>query len=206
MLNSLFAMVARLFQRSSGALDGTNGNGYQPVNTGAIPAPPVSPSNTSSAALAPTPSTAAWLDLCQPLTEASEGCVLTAYPDPASGADPWTVGYGATGPDVTRGTVWTQGQADSRLAADLMRFASGVDSAVTVSLTGAQKAALVDFAFNVGLGNLRSSTLLSLLNAGNHAGAADQFAVWNKADGKVMPGLVTRRARERSLFLTGAWQ
>ncbi|OTP79508.1 Phage lysin / Phage lysozyme or muramidase [Caballeronia sordidicola] len=86
-----------------------------------------------------------------------------------------------------------------------MRFAAAVDSLVKVPLASHEKAALVDFTFNVGSKNLQTSTLLKLLNAGDYAGAANEFPKWNLASGKVMPGLVKRRARERSLFLTGTW-
>ena len=69
-----------------------------------------------------------------------------------------------------------------------------------------EKAALVDFTFNLGSGNLQTSTLLKLLNAGDYAGAANELPKWNLGSGRVQPGLVTRRARERSLFLTGVWK
>ena len=61
--------------------------------------------------------------------------------------------------------------------------------------------ALVSWTFNLGPGNLRSSTLLKRLNAGDYRGAADEFLKWNKADGKVLPGLTKRREAERALFL-----
>jgi lysozyme len=61
---------------------------------------------------------------------------------------------------------------------------------------------LVSFAYNVGTHNLRESTLLKLFNAGDIAGAAEQFPRWNKANGKILPGLVARRDAERRLFLT----
>lgn len=146
-----------------------------------------------------------WLALCRPLTEASESCRLTAYPDPATGGAPWTIGWGATGAGISPGTVWTQAQADSRLTLDLNARADIVDRYVTALLTPAKKAALVDFVFNVGEGNFAGSTLLKRLNAGDYQGAADEFPKWNLANGKVMPGLVTRRKRERDLFLTGKW-
>ncbi|WP_250533566.1 lysozyme [Caballeronia sp. AZ10_KS36] len=179
----------------------------------AAPTPSISPSKPPAAATPPleetveTPAVAnpAWYALCEPLVKASEGCELVAYPDPASGGDPWTCGYGATGKGIGRGTVWTQEQADTRLTADLLRFGAAVDGLVKVPLTAQQKAALVDFSFNVGTGSLSTSTLLKLLNTGDYDGAAEQFTRWNIAAGKVMPGLVKRRARERSLFLTGVW-
>jgi lysozyme len=149
---------------------------------------------------------APWIALCMPLTKASEGCKLTAYPDPASGGDPWTIGYGATGAGISKGVVWTQAHADQRLEDDLRRFGISVDSLVHVPLMARQKAALVDFTYNVGPGSLGTSTLLRKLNDGDFAGAADQFPSWNIASGKVMSGLVTRRMRERSLFLTGDWK
>lgn len=87
------------------------------------------------------------------------------------------------------------------LRADLQKFADGVDELRAVPLTEHQKAALVSFAFNVGLGNLKSSTLLRHLNDGDYQGAANQFLVWNKAAGHVLPGLVKRREAERAMFL-----
>ncbi|MDN7897210.1 lysozyme [Burkholderia cepacia] len=146
-----------------------------------------------------------WLVLCRPLTEASESCRLTAYPDPASGGAPWTIGWGATGAGIVEGAVWTRDHADSRLTIDLNARADIVDRLVKVILTPAKKAALVDFVYNVGEGNFESSTLLKRLNAGDYQAAADEFPKWNLAHGKVMPGLVTRRSRERDLFLTGKW-
>ncbi|WP_438396508.1 lysozyme [Caballeronia sp. DA-9] len=173
--------------------------------------PPSKPATAAAPAIEETVATPAmaspaWYPLCEKLTKASEDCVLVAYPDPASGGDPWTIGWGATGDGITKGTVWTQARADARLTADLLRFGAAVDSLVKVPLSPQQKAALVDFTFNLGSGNLQSSTLLKLLNAGDYAGAANEFAKWNLASGKVMPGLVTRRSRERSLFLTGVWK
>jgi len=64
--------------------------------------------------------------------------------------------------------------------------------------------ALLSFTFNLGIGNLRSSTLLKLLNAGDRAGAADQFPRWNRAGGRELLGLTRRRAAERALFLQPA--
>lgn len=147
-----------------------------------------------------------WLPLCLRLTIASEGCKLTAYPDPASGAEPWTIGYGATGADIHQGTVWTQAQAEARLQAYLARFGAAVDVVVISAITPNQKAALVDFAYNVGVGAFSQSTLLRLLNSGDLAGAAAQFNAWTYADGKQMPGLIVRRQRERDLFTTGDWK
>lgn len=130
-----------------------------------------------------------------------EDCHLKAYPDPATGGAPWTIGWGHTGPEVKRGLVWTQNQADDALVADLARFERAVSAAVHVPLNQGQFDALVSFTYNLGEGNLKSSTLLKMVNAGNFAGAAEQFKRWNKANGKTMRGLTRRRAAEQCLFL-----
>jgi lysozyme len=135
------------------------------------------------------------------LIKSFEGCRLEAYPDPATGGDPWTVGYGSTGPKVVKGLKITQQQAEELLLEDLERFEKGVSNLVTVNISDNQFAALVSFSFNCGLANLKSSTLLKLVNAGKFEEAALQFERWNKAAGKVMTGLTRRRQAERDLFL-----
>lgn len=138
---------------------------------------------------------------CADLVKSFEGCVLKAYPDPATGGDPWTIGVGATGPGIAKGVVWTQEQADDRLMADLARFGRGVWNAIGEKETTQNRFdALVSFAFNVGLGNLLSSTLLRKHVAGDYEGAAAQFIRWNRASGKVMAGLTRRRAAEAALY------
>lgn len=129
-----------------------------------------------------------------------EGCRLEAYPDPATGGAPWTIGYGATGPGIEKGVRWSQKQADDRLAVDLDRFAKGVRSALRRAATDRQLGAMVSLAYNIGVSAFRSSTLLKLFNAGDVAGAAAQFPRWNRANGRVMQGLSNRRADERRVF------
>ncbi|MGR2662499.1 lysozyme [Chromobacterium haemolyticum] len=132
------------------------------------------------------------------LIQKSEGLRLKAYQDSVG---VWTIGYGHTGPDVTPGLVITQAQADALLARDLEQFEAGVARLVKVPLNQNQFDTLVCFSFNLGLGALQGSTLLRLLNAGDYAGAAAQFPRWNKAGGKVLPGLTRRRVAEQALFL-----
>lgn len=137
-----------------------------------------------------------------------EGCRLQAYPDPASplargeGTDgrPWTVGYGCTGPGIGSGTVWTQEQADQQLEHRLTSVEESVRALVKVPLTDDQLAALCSFEWNTGA--LHCSTLLRLLNEGDYLSAAGQFLRWNKAQGRVLPGLVTRREAELDLFIS----
>ncbi|MBL5898551.1 lysozyme [Lelliottia amnigena] len=149
-------------------------------------------------------------DVGQNLIKGFETCELTAYPDPGSGNDPWTIGWGHTGPEVKPGLVCTQQQADQAFSADLDVFERDVMQLVKVEINQNQFDALVSFAYNVGpdidsddiAEGLGDSTLLKKLNAGDYAGAADEFPKWNKSNGKVMNGLTRRRAAERELFLS----
>lgn len=141
-----------------------------------------------------------WIGCALSLVKKVEGCKLTAYPDPATGGDPWTIGYGATGPDIHEGTVWTQEQADNDLSERLREIGREIDDRVFVPLTPQQKAALASFIYNIGIGAFEKSTLLRRLNDGDYAGAAQQFARWDKAAGKVMAGLIRRRKLEAELF------
>lgn len=133
------------------------------------------------------------------LAKEAEGLSLSAYPDPASGGEPYTIGYGSTR-GVKRGMTITLDEAQSRLAADMAEAGNAVIRWTDAPLNQNQFDALCDFVFNLGEGNFRGSTLLKKLNAGDYAGAAAEFPRWNKGSGKVMPGLVTRRAAERALF------
>lgn len=134
-----------------------------------------------------------------------EGLELVGYPDPAPGNKglPITIGYGSTrifGRLVKLGEKITLAQAEAQLKLDVQVFENGVMRLVKVPLTPNQFSALVSFAYNVGLGNLQSSTLLKLLNAKQYHLVPAQFLRWNKAAGKVMKGLVNRRQAEAQLF------
>ncbi|MED5206291.1 MAG: lysozyme, partial [Pseudomonadota bacterium] len=138
-----------------------------------------------------------------------EGCarkrtdgLIEAYPDPGTGAAPWTIGWGATGPDIGPGTVWTQQQCDDRLAQDLARHAREVAEAVQDAPTSqAQFDALTSFHYNTGA--IRRATLLRLHRAGRFEEAADEFSRWTRAGGRVLNGLVRRRAAEKLLYRSG---
>lgn len=133
---------------------------------------------------------------------AHEGVRLEAYPDPGTGTEPWTIGVGHTS-GVREGDTCTMDEAMAYLRQDVGVAEDAVNRLVNVALTQDQFDALVDFTFNEGAGALASSTLLRLLNAGDYAGADKQFARWNLANGRVLPGLVTRRADEAALFNGG---
>lgn len=128
-----------------------------------------------------------------------EGLALKAYKDSVGIL---TIGWGSTGPHVTAGMTITKEQAEQLLKKDLERFEKGVSDLVKVPLNQNQFDALVSFSFNLGLGNLKSSTLLRKLNASDYTGASKEFERWNRAAGKVLAGLTRRRISERDLFLS----
>lgn len=129
-----------------------------------------------------------------------EGYSSKAYPDPATGGAPWTIGYGTT-KGVKPGMIITAEQAEKMLRDDVEKFESGVSSLITAPTTQGQFDAMVSLAYNIGLGNFGKSTLLKKHNARCYICAADQFRVWNRANGKVMNGLTKRRAAEREVYM-----
>lgn len=126
----------------------------------------------------------------------SEGLRLKAYLCPAK---VWTIGYGSTGPHVKPGMTITADQATDLLLKDLARFERCVAENCGTA-TDNQFSAMVSFAFNVGCGAFEESTLLRLHRAGKHDAAAAQFGRWTKGGGRVLPGLVKRRAAEAALY------
>ena len=135
-----------------------------------------------------------------------EGCarlrpdgMVEAYPDPGTGGEPWTIGWGATGSGIGPGTVWTQQRCDARLESDVARHARDVAFALGDAPTSqAQFDALVSFHYNTGA--IARSTLLRRHLAGDYRAAAEEFARWNRAGGRVLKGLVRRRAAEARLY------
>ena len=133
----------------------------------------------------------------------SEGLRLTAYLCPAG---KWTIGWGHTGPDVYSGLTIDMPTAENLLTRDLASSEAAVTRLVTVPINDNQYSALVSFVYNFGTNALAISTLLRMINSRDFKGASGQFALWNKAhvNGEfvVLNGLITRRKRERDLFLT----
>lgn len=118
-----------------------------------------------------------------------------------------TIGYGTTsinGKPVTMSTPAVTESYATELLVDHVRGTELIiEKYVTVPLTQNQFDALVSFAYNVGNGALRSSTLLKKLNSGDYIGASREFDRWTRAGGKVSSGLVRRRKLEKELFLKG---
>lgn len=116
--------------------------------------------------------------------------------------DVWTIGWGHTR-NVKEGDTCTRAQGDAFMAADLQEAENGVNSLVKVPLAQHEFDALSSFVFNEGYGHFQSSTLLKKLNQEDRPGAANEFLKWIYQGGKVLGGLVDRRALERRVFLNG---
>lgn len=155
---------------------------------------PVKPAPT----VPPPAAAVGWLDVCLPFTKRWEGCRLTAYWDNAGAV--WTVGYGATGPDIVEGTMWTQAQADADLRRRLAVIGSDIAAHTPVPLNPNQMAALADFAYNEGIGRLLGSQIFRHLADRNEAAAMAELMLYDKAGGVVLAGLENRRRAEVALF------
>lgn len=132
--------------------------------------------------------------------KAHEGYSAAPYQDAAGY---WTIGYGHKILDGESFESVDETQATALLAADIRTAEDAVNVGVSGAISQAQFDALVSFAYNVGAGAFAKSTLLRKLNAGDAAGAAAEFARWNRAGGVVLAGLAKRRDAEARLFSTG---
>jgi len=131
-----------------------------------------------------------------------EGCKLKAYKCPAG---LWTISWGLTfypdGKKVKEGDVITQQQAEDYFNAVVDDFAKQVDALVKSNVTANNFSAIVSFAYNVGIGNLKNSTLLKKVNANpKDATIPAEFRKWVRANGEVLKGLVRRRDAEAKLY------
>ena len=148
--------------------------------------------------------------------EASDGCLDLIKECESFRAKPYrcpagvpTIGYGSTRYADGRAVSLndppiTEAEAQEIMKATLQQYEAAVNRYVTVPLNQNQFDALVDFAYNAGAQNLRTSTLLKLLNQGDYAAAADQFSKWVYGGGEKLPGLVKRREIEKELFSKSA--
>ena len=130
-----------------------------------------------------------------------EGCKLDSYRCSANVA---TIGYGHI-KGVSDGDSCTKDEADQMLAEDLEEFEGYVDKLVTVDLEQNQFDALVAWTFNLGPTNLKSSTMLRVLNEGKHENVPSEMKRWNKAGGETLEGLIRRREAESLLWENKLW-
>jgi len=136
------------------------------------------------------------LDALYVLIRRFEGCRLVPYLCPAG---VWTCGWGSTGPDVFPGRAWSQAYADARLDHDARGFAVGT-MAFCPGLRGEALCAIADFAYNLGLGRLKTSTLRRKVNAGAWEAARHELRKWVHGGGRRLTGLVLRREAEAALL------
>lgn len=137
------------------------------------------------------------------MTKDSEGKRNRAYLDPVGIP---TICYGHTGPEVRVGMVWSDAKCEQVLLTDITKHRQGVSRCIRRPLNQNQWDAVTDMAFNIGDAKVCGSTLVRKINAGDLKGAAAEFPKWKFANAGghmvVLPGLVTRRAKERALFET----
>lgn len=192
------ALVYELW--SSGAFAGEY---YEGLGASPSYSPFASPSATSFNTAAPSPSPAYW---GTPVNvspagiakiKSREGLSLTAYPD-AGGR---SIGYGHQVQPGESYAAITPAQADAIFARDLAPIESTLNNAVRVGITQSQYDALASLIYNIGVGAFLGSTLLRKLNAGDMAGAANEFTRWNKSGNQILPVLTARRADERGEFM-----
>ena len=126
-------------------------------------------------------------DKCYSLIKRFEGLRLKAYPDPATGGEPWTVGIGHCGPEVHQGLVIDERIADAYLVKDTVHAADAVNSLVRVDLTQNQFDALVSFVFNCGAGAFSKSTMLRKLNEGDYVVHLDHGIGRTRQPGRRQP-------------------
>lgn len=133
-----------------------------------------------------------------------EGCKLTSYLCPAKIP---TIGWGNTmyknGSKVQLGQTITQQEADDLLLHHLNYFAERIKDMLKVTLNDNQFNAILSFAYNCGIGNLRISTLFKKLNINpSDPTIKEEFLKWNKGGGKILPGLTKRRTEESQLYFS----
>jgi GH24 family phage-related lysozyme (muramidase) len=131
-----------------------------------------------------------------------EGCMLNAY---QCSAGKWTIGYGNTfyedGTSVKSGDKISKERAEILLTLILVTFENDVKKLVKSNINQYQFDALVSFAYNCGVGNLKASTLLKKVNINpSDASIKSEFLKWNKAGGKILLGLTKRREAESNLY------
>lgn len=131
-----------------------------------------------------------------------EGLRQHAYPDPATGGQPWTICYGSTN-GVKPGDYRTVAQCKALLSLELQTYAKGIDGCVKVPLPDPRFVALTSFAYNVGIKAACGSSAIRLINQGKTAEGCEALLKWNRAAGIVFPGLTRRRQKERQFCLEG---
>jgi len=133
-----------------------------------------------------------------------EGLRLQAYPDPDTGAAPWTIGYGYTGADVRPGLVWTKAQADAALTQQIDQVQGQLDHLLPWwrEVNDARQDVLVNMAYNLGVrGLLGFHTFLAAAQRRRNAAAAEDLLI---TDGR--PTRWVRQVHGRATRLARQWR
>ena len=142
---------------------------------------------------------------CVELLEHFEGFSEIAYLDTMAKPNVWTIGHGLTR-GVKEGDRITYEESVKRKLVEMNRHWNPLTSHIKVPINQDMCNAITAWAYNVGVGAARSSTLLRKLNQKDYDGAADELLRWNRAGGKVWRGLTRRRNAERNMFLSKDWR
>lgn len=140
--------------------------------------------------------------VCTTLVGGYEGCDTVAKYDMIGTGHPLTWCHGETIGNVKPGQHFTKKECDDALAARLPEYWDGIKDHIKVETSDNEKIAYTSFSYNVGVGAFNHSGLLKKLNAGDHKGACDGLMAYTHASGKVVQGLVNRRAAERKICLS----
>lgn len=137
-----------------------------------------------------------WIEELLILIKKFEGLRLKAYYCPAGIL---TCGYGSTGADIKKDTIWTKEYAEKRATSDAL-YALNKTKKLCPNLFGFQLQAIADFTYNLGSGRLAGSTLRRKINSGDFNAVDIELRKWVRGGGKILPGLVLRRETEIALF------
>jgi lysozyme len=143
-----------------------------------------------------------WIAACTALTGAFEGCNLQAKVDTIGTGHPVTWCHGETIGAVAVGQRFTPAECDAMLAARLPQYWNAIEPCIHVETSDNEKIAYTSASYNIGSGAFCNSAMARKLNAGDHAGACDALMLYTHANGRVVRGLVNRRAAERKICLT----
>ena len=126
-----------------------------------------------------------------------EGLKLSAYPDPLSGAEPWTIGYGHTGPEVQEGLAWTPVQAETALIADIARACERLDTHAPWwrELSPLRQDVLANLCFNMGWGGSAGSHGLGTFH---HTLDAIRAGRWQEAHDALLKSAWAREVGPRA--------
>lgn len=143
-----------------------------------------------------------WLCACTAMVGLFEGCDLTAKVDTVGTGTPVTWCHGETIGSVQVGQHFTKAECDAMLEARLPQYWNGIKPCIHVETSYNEKIAYTSAAYNLGPATMCGSVMIHKINNGDHVGACNALMLYTHAQGRVVQGLVNRRAAERKTCLT----